>query len=327
MTPRFTPVPAVDVDPDLRSGIERWALSAPMRALVKAFDGDWTALTRSTDGIPGYLSALDTFSERWDTRFGLERNFAHELTLSEKQVEIVIGAADALGLRSIRPPRHRDYDHVLLLGGMFRACFTRTGYAAGLIRAGAVRTKAVTALGAHRPFGADDFVLAAAAGLPELADEYEALDACTRLAFSLPEPEYADGQLSDTAGGAWSLRRYRFADGTPVAVAAAPSSEPLVRCADIPDALVWFAEHVVPVCPGQRLLMVTTPIYVPTQHATALRILGLPYRVEIDTVGYDPRLLSPPLKEPFNPSKYLLGVRSSIRALRDLLQALDADAP
>lgn len=325
--PHFTPVPAVDVDPDLRSGIEQWALSAPMRALVKAFDGDWTTLTRSADGLSGYLSALDTFSERWDIRFGRERNFAYEPALSEKQVEIVIGAADALGLRSIRPPRHRDYDHVLLLGGMFLACFTRSEYAAGLIRTGTVRTKTVTALGTHRPFGPDEFLLAAAAGLPELADEYEALDACTRLAFGLADPEHSDGQLSDTAGGAWSLRRYRFADGTPVAIAAVSWSEPFVRRAKTSDVLTWFAERVVPVRPGQRILMVTTPIYVPTQHAAALRTLGLPYRVEIDTVGYDPQLVPPPLKQPFSPSKYLLEVRSSIRALRDLLKALDADAP
>ena len=54
--------------------------------------------------------------------------------------------------------------------------------------------------------------------------------------------------------------------------------------------------------PGRRLLMITTPIYVPSRHLAAVRMLALPHCVEIDTVG----------------TKYLLEVRSTIRALRRL---------
>ena len=40
--------------------------------------------------------------------------------------------------------------------------------------------------------------------------------------------------------------------------------------------------------PGQRLLIVTTAIYVPFQHANALRMFSLPYGALIDTVGVEP---------------------------------------
>lgn len=323
MAIRFTPVPSVGADQDLRSGIEGWTLSEPMRALVEAFGGDWEALTRSADGLAGRLSALDTFSDRWDTRQGRERNLAHELPMSREQAELVMAASDALGLREVRPPRYREYDHVLMLGGLIRACLTRPEHAARLIRDGIVAAGAVTALGGHRPFDGDEFELAAAAGVPDLAEEYEALDAGTRMAFDLDKPDLVEGETSDTIGGTWGVRRYRAPDGLPVTVAAAPSSDQLHRRANTPDTFAWFAERFAVLRPGQRLLLVTTSIYVPAQHAAALRMLALPYQVEVDTVGGDPRLVAPALQQPFSATKYLLEVRSTVRALMALLAALE----
>lgn len=326
MATRFTSVPSVGADKDLRSGIEAWTLSDPMRALVEAFDGDWDTLTRSADGLAGRLSALDVFSDRWDTRQGRERNLAPELPMSGGQAELVMAAAEALGLREVRPPRHREYDHVLMLGGLIRACLTRPEHAARLIRDGVVQAGAVTALGGHRPFDGDEFKLAALAGVPDLAEEYEALDAGTRLAFDLDKPEHVEGETSDTIGGTWGIRGYRAPDGLAVTVAAAPSSDPVHRRANTPDTFAWFAERFAVLRPGQRLLLVTNAIYVPPQNAAALRMLALPYEVEVDTVGGDPRLVAPALQQPFTPTKYLLEVRSTLRALRALLAALEDTA-
>lgn len=108
----------------------------------------------------------------------------------------------------------------------------------------------------------------------------------------------------------------------PVQVAAAPSSEPTKRRADTPDSYAFFAKQLAALQPGERLLMVTTPIYVPAQHAAAVRMLALPYGVEVDTVGNEPGVIPGAAVQQFSATKYLLEVRSTVRALRRLAAEL-----
>ncbi len=327
MTVHFAAVPPVDAEEDLSAGIGRWTASPPMRALVEAFDGDWSAITGAPGGPVGALAALIAFAERWKRRRGRERNLADELAMTPDQAEVVLASAEALGLCAASPPRHTDYDHVLILGGLIRACLTRPEHAARLIRTGAVRAKSVTAIGAHRLFGGDEARVAAQAGLPGLADEYEALDAGTRRAFGLGQPDLVEGETRAPVSGTWGIQRYRTDDGTPVAVVAAPSGDPLRRRANTPETLIWFAERVETLRPGQRVLIVTTPIYVPAQHAAALRTLRLAHRVAVDTVGRDPQFVKDFLTQQLTATKYLHEIRSALWALHELFLALEEPEP
>jgi hypothetical protein len=108
----------------------------------------------------------------------------------------------------------------------------------------------------------------------------------------------------------------------PVRVVAAPSSEPGVRRANTPDTYAWYATELAQIRPGQRLLVVTTEIYVPFQHADALRMLALPHGVQVDVVGVNPGKAHPELRQTFEPHNYLQEIRSTIRALRALHGAL-----
>ena len=81
----------------------------------------------------------------------------------------------------------------------------------------------------------------------------------------------------------------------PVSVIAAPSSEPEVRRTNTPDSYQWFATEFAGLQAGQRLLLVTSDIYVPFQHADAVRVLGLPYEVTVETMGIQPGDLDPAL--------------------------------
>jgi hypothetical protein len=101
-------------------------------------------------------------------------------------------------------------------------------------------------------------------------------------------------------------------------VVAAPSSEPEKRRADTPDSYDFFAKHVATLQGGERLLMVTTPIYVPAQHAAAVRMLALPYGVEVDTVGNEAGVIPGAPAQQFTATKYLLEVRSTVHSLRKL---------
>lgn len=306
---------------DLWADIEAWLVSEPMSVLVKEFGGDAGELISGDARLAERLVALDAFTEQWDTRRGRERNQAGELDLTAGQTERVIDAANALGLRG-GPPRHRRYDHMLMLGGLVRACVARPSYAAHLVRTGEITAGEVTTLGAHRPFAGNEFEQAEQLGWGKLTEEYEALDEGTRRAFELGEPEREEGERFEDVGSTWGVRHYRTADGLPVRVVAAPSSEPRTRRANTADSYKFFAEHVANLKPGERLLLLSTAIYVLPQHVAALRILALPYGVEVDTIGAKPtnrpRL---PLSN-YSATKYLLEVRSTVRALRSLVDGL-----
>jgi hypothetical protein len=319
--PRFRRQPLIGSSGDLAAGTESWLASEPLAALVTEFGGDPADYTRPEFPLAARLSALDTFTKRWDTRRGLERNLAADLDLSERQQNLVIDASNALGLRG-DPPRHRYYDHMLMLGGLIRACVARPSYAAHIIREREITAGEVTTLGAHRPFVGNEFEQAAELGWGDLTEEYEALDAGTRRAFDLGEPEFEEGERFDDIGGTWGVKHYRTADGLPIRVVAAPSSEPATRRANSADSYKFFADHVANLKPGERLLLISTAIYVLPQHVAALRILALPYGVDVDTIGGKPTQRPRMALSHYSATKYLLEVRSTVRALAQLVAEL-----
>lgn len=430
---RFARVPAIGAGADLHAEIDGWLGSEPLRELVQAFGGGPEVLA---DGaLADRLDRLDTFSQRWDARQGRERNLAADLDLTAGQRELAISAGEALGLRGPETLRFDHYDHVLMLGGLIRACLARPATAALLLKPGTVPGRtitagAITALGGHRPFAGDEFEQAALEGLAELTEEYQALDAGTRRAFGLGEPTSVEHHDSALPGGTWGIRTYEWrppslaaateaeaeaagaqdaqhassaaasqpdqaapeqatleqaaperasparampqlaalepavperavpgpgvpdqaapdqnapeqvalrqavpqrptpdrampkqaasSQAVPIRVVAAPSSEPELRRANTPDSYAFFAARIADLAPGSRLLLISTAIHVLPQHLAALRMLGRPYRAEIDTVsaraGSVPGM---PLAN-FTPTKYLQEIRSTIRILRQL---------
>lgn len=298
--------------------IDEWISSGALRAVTEAFGGGPELFTGA---LADRLAQLDTFSERWDTRRGKERNLAAHLELTAEQDALVHAAAAALGLIGSRPPRETKFDHLVMLGGLVRACVTRPVFAARLLESGTLQVGQVTALGGHRPFGGDEFDLARLAGIPEAAGEFDALDAGTRAAFRLGAPVSTQGEISDLPGGSWSLKTYKSHDGLTVHVAAAPSSDPAHRRANTADSYDWFARHVAQLEPGQTILAVTTAIYVPAQQAAAIRMLARPYGVSVETVGMTPGDVVPALDQTFTATHYLQEIRSSIRSLRLLAES------
>jgi hypothetical protein len=318
---RFRRQPLIGASGDLAADTETWLASEPLAALITEFGGDPSIYSNRAVPLPTRLAALDTFTERWDTRRGQERNQAAELDLTPARQTLVIDAANALGLRG-DPPRHRHYDHMLMLGGLVRACAARPAYAAHIIREREITAGEVTTLGAHRPFVGNEFDQAEELGWGNLTEEYEALDEGTRRAFDLAEPEFEEGERFPDIGSTWGVKDYRTPDGLPVRVVAAPSSEPATRRANTADSYKFFAEHVANLKPGERLLLISTAIYVLPQHVVALRTLALPYGVEVDTVGGLPTQRLRITLSHYSATKYLLEVRSTVRALGHLVAEL-----
>lgn len=306
----------------LAASIAAWVCSPPLTYLVEAFDGE-----PPRDGDLGELLGwLDRFSARWDYRGGKERNLVPPQEFSPRLQKLVLTAAHALGLAGASPPPSRRYDHVLILGGLVRACFARPEHAAKLLlgldgRDPEIVATSVTALGGYRPLRGDELELSSRFGREDLADEFDAMDAGVRAAFGLGELVEERGESSPVVGAAWRVRRYETLAGLPIHVIAAPSTEPGTRRANTPDTYAWFAEQHARLNRGQRILVVTTDIYVPYQHADALRMLALPYGVDVDAIGILPGDLDPRLAQAFAPHSYLQEIRSTIRALHVLHEA------
>ncbi|MGC4806030.1 hypothetical protein [Micromonospora sp. DT233] len=312
--PGVTPAQLVD-------GIRSWVTSAPLRELVGHFGGEWPA-----GDLAAMLAALDDFSARhWDFRGGRERPEAREPALDAATARLVLAGSAALGL--VRPvaPARPAYAHLVVLGGLAHACLRRVAYAAHLLRAGPAVTGEVAVLGSFRPLSPAELRTLAAAGGAGGDTEVDALDAAVRLAFGVAEPVDSDGADAGHPHHCWSWRTYRPAGLPPVRVLAAPSSEPDRRRAHTADTQRFWAEHV-RLSPGDAVLTVTAPLYVPFQHCDALRTLAVPYRCGIETVGVDPAVADlARLPEPtLTPGRHLQEIRSALRSMRALHAVLDA---
>ncbi len=319
----FAAVPLPACAPDFpRDGvageIHRWTASEPMSALVSAYGGTLPEL-----GTGELLAWLDDFSdEHWNfrKRGNVERDQVQAPEFAPDTAALVLAAATALNLvDAAHPPRSR-YDHVLVLGGLGRACLQRTEYAARLVRDGAVTVPEIAALGSFRPLtGAERELPGLAAG----GYEVDAMDAGIREGFGFGKPvlrEASDGP--EVTHSSWEVRTYREPGLPDVHVLAAPSSEPAARRANTPDTYEFWARRV-SLQPADRILVVTSPIYVPFQHSDAIRMLALRHGCGIDTIGFDPSRATVPLAPgATNPDRYLQEIRSGILSMRRLHAAL-----
>ncbi|MGQ5264081.1 hypothetical protein ACTWLT_25390 [Micromonospora sp. ZYX-F-536] len=310
------PVPlTVGAPGEPTAGIAGWVCADPIRRLVAGFGGSWP------DGdLTEVLRFLDEFSARhWDFRGGRERPDAREPYLDPATTELVLTSAAALGL--VRPvaPAKPAYAHLVVLGGLAHACVRRVGYAAHLLRAGLRVTGEVAVLGSFRPLTEWERRTLADAGLPADETEVDVLDSAVRRIFQVTAPAQQDGLDAGHPHHSWSSRTYRPAGLPSVRVLAAPSSEPDRRRAHTADTQRFWAGHV-QLAPGDDVLMVTAPIYVPFQHCDALRTLAVPYGCDIDTVGVDPALadLAVLPEQTLTPGRYLQEIRSAIRSMRAL---------
>ncbi|MEV6343689.1 hypothetical protein [Actinoplanes sp. NPDC051851] len=284
MTSGYTPAPLPP-----HGSIHDWISSAPLRDLV----AEYGARPPSEAPAGELLDWLADFSAaHWDfRRIGhVERHQVTAPAFTPARRALIERVATALGFVTAVPPREDAYDHLLVLGGLARTCLQRAEFAGRLITERGLRVPEVTGLGSLRPLGPEE-----TATLPAGAEhEVDALDAAFRAHL----------------------------DGVRFRALAAPSSEPGVRRANTADTYHFWAERA-RLGVGDRVLVVTSPIFVPFQHCDALRTLAVPYRCTIETVGLDAaRATLPTPPEATGPDRYLQEIRSAILSLRRLFAAL-----
>jgi hypothetical protein len=305
---------------EVAEDVRRWLSEANLAALVEAFDGP------SPEGDAfEQLTYLDAFSaEHWNPRANsAERDQIGNYPLTPEQSALTMETARALGLTHSTEPTGSAYDHVLVLGGLARACLLRPRYAADLIGQG-LHAGSVAALTAFRELSSleQDLLHDPQVGL-SASNELEVMAEGMRRAFDLAECP-TSSEVKDDTNPFLSSRRDRWeTPGPPVEVLVAPTGDP-TRRANSADTYEYWAALTKPSV-GERVLLITSAIYVPYQGAFAVSVLGLGEGLHVETIGLDAG--APEfgvLRQRFTAAHYLQEIRSAVLGAKALYRAASA---
>ena len=310
-----------------KAKIRAWIESPWLRDLVELFGGGV-----SFDGTAGpTLAALEAFSDRWDfrrmarergaasddqqARSGSARWLSAATDVDEETEARVMRAAEHLGLTKSTEPQRASYDAFLVLGGARLSCSLRAVRAAELVQSG-TGVATVGLLGAARPV-ADSERDATDTYAPGAKDEFELAIAGAEKAFGFDARDFAEERHDDENPNAgWVVRRGDVTYAGQhfrVVAASAPSSDPARRRANSADTLVFFLDHE-HLQSGSTLLLITSQIYVPYVQLEAIRTIGIPRQVLVETIGFPGRDRMPELQGMSGTNHYLQEVRSAIQA-------------
>lgn len=330
--PVEVPVTGTDPTPEnIRSSIDAWVSSNALHAIVDEVGKGVVPI-----GVPveEKLRYLDEFTaENWNFRLNhqLERNQIDENAISGKSEEKVLEAASALGMRTPRAPRRREYDYIVVLGGLVRANVSRPAYAAHLIKQG-ISCVSVVGLSGYRELATnkedeskDEPTLLRKFELPPREFEWEVLQDGMKRAFS-SEPFRVVAESGHDVGpeGKWSHRQASSPSALLTLVVAPPPDDSGGR-ANTASTYAHWAKELAGLHAESHVLAVTTCHYVHFQHANAIENLALPTGCSVETVGIDNDAIPEAVVVPqvFRGVHYVLEVRSAIKSYIKLLAALD----
>jgi hypothetical protein len=181
-----------------------------------------------------------------------------------------------------------------------------------------VEAAAITALGAYRGLSVDEATVASALGI-DVSNELQAMLEGMRRAFSLQGEAVDENPNSLGTNLDWQI--VRFPSDARISVVVAPSENPKRR-ANTADTLRWWTTQHGSV-KDARVLVVTSPIYLPYQGSGVIEVLGLRCGAAVvEVVGIsqaDGDLGT--LTQTFRADHYLQEVRSGIVGLSSLLKA------
>jgi hypothetical protein len=255
-----------------------WLDSAEMKELLACFD---QALTAS--GLRNRLAEAERISRHiFDFRQGGERWEARRTEFPPRTAR----AVDALLARIYRDPRDLpatelgEPDHVLVLGGHINNCLLRAELLADLLGQG-LRVGRIWGLGSRRPAVDAEHRAAAELHLGPVNDELDAM--CAALGHTL---RLGSGAGKAAERSAWPPSEVRRLATSPVPVTglAAEPGPGNIR-ATTSDTYRFFLKTAGNVTEQDHILIATSAIHAPFQHAQALGELSLPTGAAITSVG------------------------------------------
>ncbi|WP_141718004.1 hypothetical protein [Nocardia altamirensis] len=311
-----------------------------------------------TNGLPGGLrdtqvDVLDTvltiehrtaddFNFRGDAKRYRERAQADSADFSDTMRDAVAEYTDQLGLVHPVDPRHRRYDMTLVLGGGYRSPLLRARFAR-LLESQGVDLGELYFLGSPRFLIAEPpEALDVADYAPTARDEFDLLVAAAHSEFELDaaSPEFLCGcRTADTRCPQWLRshqdaatetpseytheRRIQLSDSTDRArgwVLSACTGRPPYR-PDTSDTFGLWARTASPTT-RQRVLIVTTQVFVPFQTFDGIKRLYLQHGVDVEAVGFGAEWGDRPLTAEYLLQETLSAIRSARRLVVDAVDIL-----
>ena len=305
--------------------LEVWINSSELANIVSSFGGSLPAdLT-----LEGKISWLLEFSDRWDYRKKQKtqdkatgenaRWKVSNENITTEQEKAVHDAVFRLGLIGVKVPECKSFDYILVLGGARFSCLYRSQYVEDLLKNGTVKTKEIILLSGMRPV-LDSEREATDTYAPQALTEYDLINSGAESSLHLKKDFYEERYHSENIKLNWAIRKYQTEDSVTVTSYSGPSSEPEIRRANSSDTYKFFLEKK-NVQTGSRLLLVTSQIYVPYQQIEAVRTLGIPNGLYIETVGF-PTEWGKKLQGMMETANYLQEIRSAIQAADRVVKSI-----
>lgn len=293
-----------------------WLDSAEMTKLLGHFGHKLTA-----HDLGSRLTEAETLTrDIFDFRRGGERWEARQADFPAHVTE----TTDALVKRLYREPTGNPaadfgpYDHALVLGGRINSCLLRGELLAELVSIG-LDVSHIWGLGSRRAITPGEQELATDLGASWAQDELDVMAVALSATFDSPQMVAAP-----RTPGPSEVRTLRTDPIPVIGLAAAPA--PGSPRATTSDTYRHFV-NVAHTSPGSRILVVTSAIHGPFQHAQALAMLGAAAEVSVTTVGAHIGTSSrSDVRTTWTTAEWLQEIRSTIWSMRMMYDALHSSS-
>jgi hypothetical protein len=279
---------------ETRSYIRHWIELPVFQSLIRSFN--WQDMTEAS--LNERIDRLVDMSAEWDFRRRTAKTesmgtsneatrwTSHGELLTEVQTQAAKLAADELGLSKSSFPNCKSYQSALILGGARLSCLLRTTWGAQVLEDG-VSVENIVMLGSERPIS-DSERDATNTYAPDARTEFDLFVDAGREVFQYDKSSYEGERHDDESPNlSWEVRRYPWKKQNQVLIISAPSDDPQNRRANSADTYKFYIEkeHL---SAGDRLLLVSSPIYVPYQQLEAIRVITIPLGIHVETIGFPP---------------------------------------
>jgi len=316
-------IPAVA---ETHSLIKQWIEAPVFQTLINSFD--WRDDSEASLGKR--IDALVAMSDEWDFRRRTAKNesmgtsseatrwTSHNELLTEAQAQMAQRTAYEFGMSKSSSPKHQQYKAALVLGGARLSCLLRTRWSAQVLENN-VSVEDIVMLGSERPI-TDSERDATDIYAPTAKTEFDLFVDAGKEVFGY-DKNVCEGQSHDDVSPnlSWKVRRYPWRRPNQILVISAPSTDPQRRRANSADTYQFYIGKE-SLKPGNRLLLVTSPIYVPYQQLEAIRVITVPLGIHVETIGFPPDWYAD-IQGMQGPQHYLQEMRSFLQSSQRFLSA------
>lgn len=308
---------------DTKINIHNFIYSDELNELLKSFNFE----LKKTNSLKEDVKQILKFSEVWDYRKNQKQTLdkkTNELArwliknenLTDVQKSVVNKVIYNLGLIDVYEPVEKNYDYIFSLGGARNSPLERTKYVADLIKKYNFKPKAVIMLSGMRLISDSEREITDTYA-KEAKTEYDLMNESAKIAFNLSDDSEEIVHNDQNPNKCWAIKTFNSNYPFDIISIAGPSSEPDKRRVNSADTYKFFVKKY-NIGEKNKILLVTSQIYVPYQMIEAIRTWGIPTNNKIETIGYYFDKKRNSLSKPEN---YLQEIRATICAIDRFLDS------